>query len=175
MKPFILWLFLLLSHSYAGVEVEFLNLTEHNEKLWELRVAITNHGADEVIINTGYLQHLVEFGEQDTNGQLYLLTEGKGTSINDVHYRHVPSVDEMKLVTLKKHQYSTITYKFEPDEEDRKMLQQIKEGKNFVVVYSSKDRDFSYSYWKGKITSRNFIALRNAEQAVSGNAVPPAR
>jgi hypothetical protein len=160
MKTITLWLLLFVSHSYATLGVEVLDLKEHSEDQWVLRVSISNSGDDTVILNTGYLQHSSDSEDQEKIGQFYLLTENKGTSVNNVSYKHVPSIDEMKLVTLTKNQYCIITYRFSPDEDDKKMLSNIKNGKNYVVVYSSKDRGFSYSYWKGKIKSSNHIELR---------------
>ncbi len=118
---------------------------------------IRNDGNDAVTLNTGYLQHGVSYNEDKKTGQFYLLTDNQSSS----GYKLVPSIDEMKLVTLKGLQYCKIAYKFRPDDEDKEMLELIKRGIRIRVTYSSKDRGFAYAYWKGRISSLNFISLES--------------
>lgn len=144
---------------YSDITVESHTLNTKDSKLWSVTFSVYNNSDSQVIVNTGYLQHGVVDADKN-NSTFVVLTQLEGVSINNQSYTKVPPINDLKLVTLKKNQFTKIVYKFAPDEEDIKMLSQIKSGKEFKLVYSSKDRNFGYTYWIGKITSSNAIKLQ---------------
>ena len=123
------------SRALAEIIVKFDSLKIVNNDKWEIQLTIYNSDEDIVTINTGYLQHSVEYAEDNKQAAFYLLTDSQGAIFNDTSYTKVPSMKEMNLVTLKKFQYTTFTYIFTPDDDTKKMIELINSGVNIKITY----------------------------------------